>query len=61
MIAYRNLYNVIEGHFDSCELRHVGRASNEEADNLANIGSMKGKVPLRVFLEKINKRSIKTT
>ena len=38
MIAYRNLYNIMEGHFDGCELRHVGRASTEEAVTLANIG-----------------------
>ena len=59
MIAYRNLYNIMEGSFDGCELRHIGRASNEEADTLANIGSLKLNVPPGVFLEKINKRSIK--
>ena len=59
MIAYRNLYNIMEGSFDGCELRHIGRASNEEADTLANIGSLKLKVPPGVFLEKINKRFIK--
>ena len=41
MIAYRDLYNIMEGNFDGCELRHIGRNSNEEADTLANIGSMK--------------------
>ena len=25
MIAYRNLYNIMEGNFDGCELRHVDR------------------------------------
>ena len=45
MIAYRNLYNIMEGSFDGCELRHIGRASNEEADTLANIGSLKLNVP----------------
>ena len=59
MIAYRNLYNIMEGNFDGCELRHIGRNSNEEADTLANVGSMKTKVPPGVFLEKISKRSIK--
>jgi ribonuclease HI len=39
MIAYRNLYYYLEGIFDGCEVSHVSRASNEEADNLANIGS----------------------
>jgi ribonuclease HI len=38
MTAYRNLYYYLEGTFDGCEVSHVSRASNEEADNLANIG-----------------------
>jgi ribonuclease HI len=39
MIVYRNLYYYLEGTFDGCEVLHVSRASNEEADTLANIGS----------------------
>jgi ribonuclease HI len=39
MTTYRNLYHYLEGTFDGCEVLHVSRASNEEADNLANIGS----------------------
>ena len=36
------MYNLIEGSFKGCELRHVARSSNEEADRLANICSTKG-------------------
>jgi ribonuclease HI len=39
MTTYRNLYYYLEGTFDRCKVSHVSRASNEEADNLANIGS----------------------
>jgi hypothetical protein len=39
MMAYRNLYYYLEGMFDGCEVSYVSRSSNEEADNLANIGS----------------------
>jgi hypothetical protein len=39
MTAYRNLYYYLEGTFDGCEVSHISRASNEEANNLANIGS----------------------
>jgi ribonuclease HI len=39
MTACRNLYYYLEGTFDGCEVSHVSRASNEEADNLPNIGS----------------------
>jgi hypothetical protein len=38
MTAYRNLYYYLEGTIDGCEVSHVSRASNKEADNLANIG-----------------------
>ena len=60
MIAYRDLYNIMEGDFEGCELRRIGRESNEEADLPANIGSRKSKVPDGVFLECIKQRSIKT-
>jgi ribonuclease HI len=59
MTAYRNLYYYIEGTFDGCEVLHVSRASNEEANNLANIGSQCLPVPQGVFWEEIIERSIK--
>ena len=39
MIAYREMYNALEASFEGCELKHIARGSNEEADALANIGS----------------------
>jgi hypothetical protein len=59
MMVYRNLYYCLEGTFDGCEVSHVSRASNEEADNLANIGSQCLPISSGVFLEEIVKRSIK--
>jgi ribonuclease HI len=59
MTAYRNLYYYLEGTFDGCEVSHVSRASNEEADNLANIGSQCLPIPPGVFWEEIMERSIK--
>jgi hypothetical protein len=60
MTAYRNLYYYLEGTFDGCEVSHVSRASNEEANNLANIGSQCLPIPQEVFLgrnhRKINKK-----
>jgi ribonuclease HI len=49
MTAYQNLYYYLERTFDGCEVSHVSRASNEEADNLANIGSQCLPVPPGVF------------
>jgi hypothetical protein len=57
MTAYRNLYYYLEGTFDRCEVSHVSGASNEEADNLANIGSQCLPVPQGVFWEEIIERS----
>jgi ribonuclease HI len=60
MMAYKNLYHYLEGTFDGCEVSHVSRNINEEADNLANIGSRCLPVPSGVFWEEIVKRSIKS-
>jgi hypothetical protein len=59
MTAYRNLYYYLEGIFDRCEVSHISRASNEEANNLANIRSQCLPVPPGVFWEEIIERSIK--
>jgi hypothetical protein len=61
MTAYRNLYYYLEGTFDGCEVSHVSRASNEEADNLVNIGSQCLPVPQGVFWEEIIERLIKNS
>jgi ribonuclease HI len=50
MMAYKKLYYYLEGTFDGCEVSHVSRASNEEADNLANIGSQCLPIPPGSFL-----------
>jgi ribonuclease HI len=59
MTAYRNLYYYLKGTFDGCEFSHISRASNEEADNLANIRSQCLPILQGVFWEKIIERSIK--
>jgi ribonuclease HI len=59
MIAYRAMYNKLEGDFEGCEVTHIGRESNEEANNLANIGSRCLPVPPGVFFEEIFERSVK--
>jgi hypothetical protein len=49
MSAYKNLYYYLEGNFDGCEVLHISRSSNGEANNLANIGSQCLPVPPVVF------------
>jgi hypothetical protein len=59
MIAYRAMYDKLKGNFEGCEVTHIGRESNEEVDNLANIGSKCLPIPPGVFFEEIFERSIK--
>jgi ribonuclease HI len=59
MIAYRAMYDKLEGDFEGCEVTHIGRESNEEADNLANIGSKCLPIPPGVFFEEIFEHSVK--
>jgi hypothetical protein len=59
MIAYCAMYDKLEGDFKGCEVTHIGRESNEEADNLANIGSKCLPIPPGVFFEEIFECSIK--
>jgi hypothetical protein len=59
MTVYWNLYYCLEGSFDGCKVSHISRTSNEEANNLANIGSQCLPLPLGVFWEEIVERSIK--
>jgi hypothetical protein len=59
MIAYRAMYDKLEGDFEGCEVTHIGRESNEEADNLANIGSKCLPIPPGDFFEEIFERSVK--
>jgi hypothetical protein len=59
MIVYRAMYDKLGGNFEGCEVMHIGRDSNEEADNLANIGSKCLPIPPGVFFEEIFERSVK--
>ncbi|KAK1641583.1 hypothetical protein QYE76_059388 [Lolium multiflorum] len=59
MIAYKEVYNELEKLFDGCEVNHISRMSNDEADVLANIGSQCLAIPPGVFWEEISERSTK--
>jgi ribonuclease HI len=59
MIAYRAMYDKLKGNFEGCEVTHIGSDSNEETDNLANIGSKCLPIPPGVFFKEIFERSMK--
>jgi hypothetical protein len=59
MIAYHAMYNKLEDNFEGCEVTHIGRESNEKADNLYNFGSKCLPIPPGVFFEDIFERSVK--
>jgi ribonuclease HI len=50
MMAYKEVYNELEKTFDGCEVNHISRLSNDEADVLANIGSQCLPIPPGVSL-----------
>jgi hypothetical protein len=53
------MYDKLKGDFEGCEVTHIGRESNEEADSLANISSKCLPIPPGVFFEEILERSVK--
>jgi hypothetical protein len=59
MIAYHAMYDKLEGDFKGCEVTHIGKESNEEADNLAKVSSKCLPIPPGVFFEEIFERSVK--
>jgi hypothetical protein len=59
MIAYHAMYDKLEGNFEGCKVTHIGRESNEEADNLANIRSKCLPIQPGVFFEEIFELSVK--
>jgi hypothetical protein len=59
MIMLPAMYDKLEGNFEGCEVTHIGRESNKEADNLANIGSKCLLIPPGVFFKEIFERSVK--
>jgi hypothetical protein len=50
MAVYRNLYYYLEGTLDGCEVSHLSRSSNEEANTLANIGSQCLPIPVEIYI-----------
>jgi hypothetical protein len=59
MIAYHAMYDKLKSNLEGCEVTHIGRESNEEADNLANIGLKCLPIPPGVFFEEIFEHSVK--
>jgi hypothetical protein len=59
MVAYRDMYHILDDLFNGCEVSHISRASNDEAGALAKIGPQCLPIPPRVVWEEIKVRSTK--
>jgi hypothetical protein len=59
LIVHRAMYDKLEGNFEGCEVTHIGRESNKEADNLANIGSKCLPIPPGVFFKEVFEHFVK--
>src|SRR6266508_4098105 len=58
MSAYCQEVRKLEGAFDGLELTHVLRNDNNEADELAKIGSRRAPVPTDVFVQQLHQPTI---
>ena len=45
--------------FDGLELHHIPRAQNQEADDLAKLGSTRGQIPSGVYLEHLHSPTVR--
>ena len=59
MTAYCNVVRKLEKKFEGLELHHVPRLKNQEADELAKLGSTRRPVPSDVYLEHLHLPSVK--
>ena len=59
LAAYRHLVDQDGGHFMGLELEHIPRMKNDEADELARLGSKRSPAPPGVFLDSIHNPSVK--
>src|SRR5437868_3354295 len=58
MLAYYQEVRKLESTFDGLELTHVLRNDNNEADELAKMGSRRAPVPTSVFIQKLHQSTI---
>src|SRR5438105_7293265 len=58
MLAYYQEVRKLEGAFDGLELTHVLRNDNNEADELAKMGSKRTPVPTGVFFQQLHQPTI---
>ncbi|XP_020192361.1 uncharacterized protein [Aegilops tauschii subsp. strangulata] len=59
MTSYCNAVRKLGKHFEGLELHHVPRIKNQEADDLAKMGSTRKAMPKNVFLEHLHSPTIK--
>src|SRR5438128_6575661 len=58
MLAYCQEVRILEGTFDGLELTHVLRNDNNEADELAKMGSRRTSVLTGVFVQQLHQPTI---
>src|SRR5438128_1378657 len=58
MLAYCQEVRKLEGTFDGLEVTHVLRNENNEADELAKMGSKRAPVPTGVFIQQLHQPTI---
>ena len=59
MTTYCVAVRKLEKKIDGLELHHIPRAQNQAADDLAKLGSTRGKIPSGVYLEHLHSPTVK--
>src|SRR3954468_14045937 len=58
MTGYCNVVRKLEKKIEGLELHHIPRLKNQEADDLAKIGSTRKPIPSNVFLENLHSTTV---
>ena len=58
MVAYQREVDIVAGHFNGYQVKHIGRRKNEAADALSRLGSQRKPVPPNTFLDELHNPSV---
>src|SRR4051812_5192503 len=59
MMTYCVAVRKLEKKFDGLELHHIPRAQNQATDDLAKLGSTRGRIPSGIYLEHLRSPTVR--
>mgnify|MGYP005818255285 CR=1 FL=1 len=58
MAAYRQVVDIVAGHFKGYQVEHIDRCKNEAEEALSRLGSQRKPVPPNTFLDVLHNPSV---